>query len=40
LKKIASPHAFIENEEWNVVCMKEEFHAKFVAILQIFYQRK
>jgi len=40
LKKIASPHAFVENEQWNVICMKEEFHAKFAAILQIFYQRK
>jgi hypothetical protein len=25
LKKIASPHAFVENEQWNVVRMKEEF---------------
>ncbi len=33
LKKIACPHAFVENEQWNVICMKEEFHAKFVAIL-------
>jgi len=32
-KRIASPHAFVENEQWSVVCMKEEFHAKFVAIL-------
>jgi hypothetical protein len=23
LKKIASPHAFIENEQWNVFRMKE-----------------
>jgi hypothetical protein len=23
LKKIASPHAFVENEQWNVVRMKE-----------------
>jgi hypothetical protein len=37
LKKIVVPHAFIENEQWNVVCMKEKFHARFVAILQIFY---
>jgi hypothetical protein len=39
LKKITSPHAFVENEQWNVVHMKEEFHAKFVVILQIVYQR-
>jgi hypothetical protein len=23
LKKITSPHAFVENEQWNVVHMKE-----------------
>jgi hypothetical protein len=40
LKRITSPHVFVENEQWNVVHMKEEFHAKFAAILQIFYQRK
>jgi hypothetical protein len=33
LKKITCPHAFAENGQWNVVCMKEEFHAKFVTIL-------
>jgi hypothetical protein len=38
LKKIAGPHAFMENEQWNVVCMKEEFHARFVIIFQIIYQ--
>jgi hypothetical protein len=32
--------AFVENEQWSVVRMKEEFHARFVAILQIFYHRK
>ncbi len=40
MKKITSPHAFVENEQWNVVHMKEEFHAKFVAILQIIYQQE
>jgi virulence-associated protein VapD len=40
LKKIAGPHAFVENEQWSVVYMKEEFHAKFAAILQIIYQQK
>jgi len=40
LKKIASPHAFIENEQCSVVLMKEEFHAKFAAILQILYQKE
>jgi hypothetical protein len=32
-KKIADPYAFLENEQWSVVCMKEEFHAKFATIL-------
>jgi hypothetical protein len=30
----------VENEQWNVVHMKEEFHVRFVAILQIIYQQK
>ncbi len=38
LKRIVGPHA--KNEHWNVVCMKEEFHARFATILQIIYQRK
>jgi hypothetical protein len=38
LKKITNPNAFVENEQWNVVHMKEEFHARFTAILQIIYQ--
>jgi hypothetical protein len=33
-------HAFVENEQWNVICMKEEFHANFLTIVQIIYQRK
>ncbi len=37
LKRITGPHAFVENEQWSVVRMKEEFHARFVAILQILY---
>jgi hypothetical protein len=40
LKKIAGSHAFVENERWSVVRMKEEFHVRFIAILQIIYQRK
>ncbi len=40
LKIIVSPRVFVENEQWNVVCMKEEFHARFAAILQILFQRK
>jgi hypothetical protein len=32
-KNIARPDAFINKEQWNVIQMKEEYHAKFVAIL-------
>jgi hypothetical protein len=39
-KRIAGPHAFVENELWSVVRMKEEFHARFIIILQILYQRE
>jgi hypothetical protein len=39
LKRIIGPHAFVENEQWSVVRMKEESHAKVVAILQFFYQK-
>ncbi len=39
LKKNANPYAFVENElQRNVVCMKEEFHARFTTILEIIYQ--
>jgi hypothetical protein len=37
LKRIIGPHAFVDNEQWSVVCMKEGFHARFAAILQIIY---
>jgi hypothetical protein len=39
-KRIIGPHAFVKNEQWNVVCMKEDFHVRFATILQIIYQRK
>ncbi len=26
LKKIGRPNLFLENEQWNIVHMKEEFH--------------
>jgi hypothetical protein len=29
-----------KNEQWNVICMKKEFHAKFAPILQIIYQQE
>ncbi len=37
---IAGPDAFVNKEQWNVIRMKEEYHTRFVAILQIVYQRK
>jgi hypothetical protein len=37
-KNIFMMNIFVE-EEWNIICMKEEFHAKFVAILQSFISR-
>ncbi len=40
LKRIVGPHAFVKNEQWSVVCMKEEFYARFITILQIIYQRE
>jgi len=40
LKGIASPHAFVENEQWSVVHMKEEFHVKFATILQNLHKIK
>jgi len=40
LKKMVGPHAFVENEQCSVVYMKEEFHVKFVAILQIIPMKK
>ncbi len=33
LKKITCPHAFVKNEKWSVLRMKEEFPMKFVTIL-------
>jgi len=30
LKNIAGMDAFVNKEQWSVICMKEEFHVKFV----------
>jgi hypothetical protein len=35
LKWIACLNAFVENEQWSVIRMKEEFHPQFTTILQI-----
>jgi len=37
---MVGPHAFVENEHWSEVRMKEEFHARFVAILQKNYKKE
>ncbi len=39
-KPIIGPDAFVNKEQWSVIWMEEEYHAKFVAILQIIYQWK
>jgi hypothetical protein len=28
-QRIVGPHVFVENEQWSVMLMKEEFHARF-----------
>jgi hypothetical protein len=33
LKNIAKLDAFINKEQWNVIWMKEEYHAKFATLL-------
>jgi len=39
-KRITNPNVFVENEQWSVICMKEDFHPRFATILQIIYQRE
>jgi hypothetical protein len=39
-KNIVGSDAFVNKEQWNIFRMKEGYHAKFVRILQIIYQRK
>jgi len=39
-KNIARVDAFVNKEQWNVIRMKEEYHARFAAILQISYQQE
>jgi hypothetical protein len=39
-KKIVGSDAFVNKEQWNIIRMKEEYHAMFAAILQIIYQQK
>jgi hypothetical protein len=37
-KRITNPYVFVENEQWNVICTREDFHPRFATILQIIYQ--
>jgi len=37
-KNIVGQDAFINKEQWSIIRMKEEYHTKFVTILQIIYQ--
>jgi len=39
-KRIMSSYVFVENEQWSVICIKEDFHPRFVTILQIMYQQE
>jgi hypothetical protein len=38
LKNIVGLDAFINKEQWSIIRMKEEYHTRFVTILQIIYQ--
>ncbi len=40
LKNIIGLDAFVNKEQWSIIRMKEEYHAKFVVSLQIIYQRE
>jgi len=39
-KNIFGLDAFVNKEQWSVIRMKEDNHTRFVAIMQIIYQRK
>jgi len=38
LINIVGLDAIVKKKQWNIIQMKEEYHAKFVTILQIIYQ--
>jgi hypothetical protein len=40
LKNIVGLDAFVNKKQWSVIRMKEEYQAKFVAILQIIYHQE
>jgi hypothetical protein len=37
LKSIAGPDAIVNKDQWNMIQMKDEYHTRFIAILQIIY---
>jgi hypothetical protein len=37
-KNITKLDAFVNKEQWNIIRMKEKYHAKFIIIMQIIYQ--
>jgi hypothetical protein len=37
-RNIVALNAFVNKTQWSVIRTKEEYHAKFVTILQIIYQ--
>jgi hypothetical protein len=39
-KNIVGPDAFVNKEQWNIIRMKEEYHAKFTTVIQIIYQQE
>jgi hypothetical protein len=40
LKNIIGLDAFVNNEQWSIIEMKEKYHARFATILQIIYQHE
>ncbi len=40
LKKIGCPYVFVENEQWSVVCMKEDFMCNFHSFCKSFTNKK
>jgi hypothetical protein len=40
LKRLVGSNVFVENEQWNIIHMKQEFHPRFVNILQNIYQKQ
>jgi hypothetical protein len=38
LKNIIKLDTFVNKEQWNIIRMKEEYHAKSIIIMQIIYQ--